>query len=112
MDKILFLTMLYDFYGELLTDKQKNMFELYHLNDLSLNEISIEFGISRQAVLDSVKRTEKLLIQYEDKLFLIDKYTHRKKIIQEIINKLTDTSDYNLKDNLEFFQNSLNKLLD
>ena len=61
MDKILFFTMLYDFYGELLTDKQKEIFELYHLNDYSLYEIGSQFNISRQAVLDSIKRTEKSL---------------------------------------------------
>ena len=68
MDKILFLTMLYDFYGELLTDKQRETFELHYLNDLSLFEISSQYDISRQAVLDSLKRTEKSLLHYEEKL--------------------------------------------
>lgn len=88
MDKILYLTMLYDFYGELLTDKQKEFFELYHLNDYSLNEISIEFDISRQAVLNSVTRTEKLLLNYENKLELVEKYLNNKETISSSIKVL------------------------
>lgn len=88
MDKLLFLTMLYDFYGELITKKQKEIFELYHLNDFSLNEIADELNISRQAVLDSLKRTEKSLMQYEEKLLLVHKYIKQKENINKLIIKL------------------------
>lgn len=107
MDKILFLTMLYDFYGEFLTEKQKNIFELYHLNDFSLNEISSEYKISRQAVLDSIKRTEKSLIEYENKLFLIEKYNKRKKYIEEITNKIESLNSQSVINNS--FINELKK---
>lgn len=109
MDKILLLTMLYDFYSELLTKKQKEIFELYHLDDFSLNEISDQFGISRQAVLDSIKRTEKALLKYEEKLSLVSKYTKRKENIEKLINKLENT---NSSENLINIKSELNKLLD
>ncbi len=109
MDKILFLTMLYDFYGELLTKKQKDIFELYYLDDFSLNEISDQFKISRQAVLDSIKRTEKSLIKYEEKLCLLSKYEKRKENIEKLINKFENI--YSSKELINFKQ-ELNKLLD
>lgn len=107
MDKILYITMLYDFYGELLTKKQKEIFELYYLDDLSLNEISSQFNISRQAVLDSVKRTEKILNNYEEKLFLVSKYINRKKIIDKLINKLENIYSGNDFDNIKLDLQSL-----
>ena len=64
MDDILQLTLLYDFYGELLTEKQKQVYELHYQNDLSLTEIGEELSISRQAVRDQLKRTEKILLDY------------------------------------------------
>ena len=60
MDEILHLTLLYDFYGELLTEKQKQVFDLHYQDDLSLSEIGEELSISRQAVRDQLKRTEKI----------------------------------------------------
>ena len=77
MDDILQLTLLYDFYGELLTEKQKQVYELHYQNDLSLTEIGEELSISRQAVRDQLKRTEKILLDYEEKLQLV--FRHRKK---------------------------------
>ena len=70
MKEILQLTLLYDFYGELLTEKQKLVYEMYYQNDLSLSEIGQELSISRQAVRDQLKRAEKILQNYEKKLQL------------------------------------------
>lgn len=113
MDKILFLTMLFDFYGELITKKQKDIFELYHLNDFSLNEIASEFNISRQAVLDSIKRTEKSLMQYEEKLSLVAKYTKQKENINKLINKLENiNSSQSLNNIINDLKNDLSNLLD
>ncbi|MBR4753967.1 MAG: DNA-binding protein, partial [Lachnospiraceae bacterium] len=67
MESIVENTMLYDFYGELLTPHQKTIYELY-LDDLSLSEIAEEAGTSRQAVHDLIKRCNKILSDYEDKL--------------------------------------------
>ena len=67
MDDILQLTLLYDFYGELLTEKQKQVYELHYQNDLSLTEIG-------EAVRDQLKRTEKILLDYEEKLQLVSRF--------------------------------------
>jgi len=74
MDERLYSTLLYDFYGGLLTDKQKEMFESYYLNDLSLREIGEPFGITRQAVSDLLKRTKNLLAEYEARLGLVARH--------------------------------------
>ena len=84
MDDILQLTLLYDFYGELLTEKQKQVYELHYQNDLSLTEIGEELSISRQAVRDQLKRTEKILQDYEEKLQLVSRFQTQKKAVQEM----------------------------
>ncbi len=68
MAKDLKFVMLLDCYGELLTEHQRNTMELYYCEDLSLSEISEPLGITRQAVRDLIKRTEQLLLEYEEKL--------------------------------------------
>ena len=62
------MTLLLDYYGELLTEKQKTCFDLYYNQDLSLGEIAEEAGISRQGVHDSLVRAEALLLDFEQKL--------------------------------------------
>ncbi|MCJ7856777.1 YlxM family DNA-binding protein [Lachnospiraceae bacterium NSJ-143] len=86
MDDILKATLLYDFYGELLTERQKTVFEYYHLNDCSLTEIGEELGISRQAVRDLLKRTETLLAGYEEKLRLVERFGIQKESVRRIKN--------------------------
>ena len=66
--------LLFDFYGELLNDKNKDIYSDYILNDLSLSEIALSRGISRQGVHDTIKRTTKRLYEYEEKLHLLKKY--------------------------------------
>ena len=75
-EKDLHFIMLFDFYGELLTDTQKTMFDLYYNNDLSLAEISENTGITRQGVRDSIKRSEEQLLAYEEALGLAEKAKH------------------------------------
>lgn len=84
MEKLLEITLLYDFYGELLTKRQKEMFELYYLNDLSLSEIGEQLNISRQAVRDSLKHTIQTFQVYENKLCLIDKFLKEKSFVNKI----------------------------
>lgn len=79
-------TLLYDFYGELLTENQKSIYELYHLLDLSLGEISEQMGISRQGVFDTLKRCDKQLNNYEKKLKLVAKFIANK----DRVNKIYD----------------------
>ena len=88
MEKIVEQTMLYDFYGKLLTEHQKSIYEDVILNDYSLSEIAEENGISRQGVHDLVKRCNKILKDYEDKLHLVEKFIETKEMVNEI-NHLT-----------------------
>ncbi len=74
MNEILEQTLLYDFYGELLTAHQKEIYEQFVLDDLSLSEIAETAGISRQGVHDLVKRCQKTLEGYESKLHLVEKF--------------------------------------
>lgn len=66
MEKNIELTFLYDIYGRLLTEKQQEIFELYYLSDLSLREVAENKEISYQAVRDSIKSSETMLIEFEN----------------------------------------------
>lgn len=68
------LVMLFDFYGNMLTDKQKEFFDLYYNEDLSLSEIAENEGITRQGVRDAIVRAENILVEFEEKLGLHRKY--------------------------------------
>jgi len=68
------MTMLFDFYGELLTDRQKEFFDLYYNEDLSLSEIAENAGISRQGVRDVIVRAEGIMQEIEDKTGLIRRF--------------------------------------
>lgn len=68
------MTMLFDFYGELLTDRQKEFYDLYYNEDLSLSEIAENYGISRQGVRDVIVRAENYMTEIEDKTGLIKRF--------------------------------------
>lgn len=84
MEKIVEQGMLYDFYGELLTAHQRRIYEDVVFNDMSLSEIAAEQGISRQGVHDLVRRCDKTLADYEEKLKLVEKFRQTKKMVEEI----------------------------
>ena len=75
---------LYDFYGELLNEHQRRIYEDFVFNDLSLGEIAGEEGITRQGVADMIKRCGKKLSDYEKKLHLVEKFLSVKKDVEEI----------------------------
>ena len=75
---------LYDFYGELLNEHQRRIYEDFVFHDLSLGEIANEEGISRQGVADMVKRCEKKLLAYEEKLHLVEKFVSVKNDVERI----------------------------
>ena len=87
-------SLLYDFYGELLTNHQKEIYEDFILNDLSLGEIAEERGISRQGVHDLVKRCDKTLNGYEEKLHLLERFSKTKEDVEKIC-QLADSGDKN-----------------
>lgn len=84
VEQIVERTMLYDFYGELLTEHQKNIYEDIVLNDMSLTEIAEDYGISRQAVHDLMKRINRILDDYESKLHLVEKFERAKRKVKTI----------------------------
>ena len=84
MDKILKQALLYDFYGELLTEHQKSIYEDFVLNDYSLSEIGEDRNISRQGVYDIIKRCDRLLDGYEEKLHLVQKFLMAKDQVAQI----------------------------
>ncbi|GFI04458.1 MAG: DNA-binding protein [Lachnospiraceae bacterium] len=88
MEKIVEQGLLYDFYGELLTEHQKKIYEDVVYNDLSLAEIAKESGISRQGVHDLVRRCSRILQDYEDKLHLVQRFMKIKENIGQL-EKLT-----------------------
>ncbi|MGD8190170.1 putative DNA-binding protein [Brevibacillus ginsengisoli] len=89
------VNLLFDFYAMLLKGKQREYLELYYLDDLSLGEIAEMHEVSRQAVYDHVKRAEKQLYEYEEKLGLARKHEQRQEIINRMISLVEsqDTSD-------------------
>lgn len=79
------MTMLFDFYGELLTERQKEFFDLYYNEDLSLSEIAENNGISRQGVRDVIVRAEGIMQEIEDKTGLIRRFNAMSKNIDRIL---------------------------
>lgn len=86
MEKIVEQTLLYDFYGELLTEHQRNIYEDVVFNDLSYSEVAEARNISRQGVHELVKRCNKILEDYEKKLQLVEKFLMMKAKVEEIRN--------------------------
>ena len=90
------MTLLYDYYGELLTERQRMCFDLKYNQDLSLAEIAQELGVSRQGVYDNIARAEALLINMEEKTGCVRRNLHSRKAAQkiyEILEKLDSHDD-------------------
>ena len=77
MEERVLISLLLDFYGPLLTDKQRMSLQLHHEDDMSLGEIAEELGVSRQAVHDNLQRARDILNDYESKLHLVEQYEQR-----------------------------------
>lgn len=84
VEKLVEIGILFDFYGKLLTDRQYSVVELYYIYDFSLAEIGEELNISRQAVYDTLKRSEQKLYEYEDILGLIEKFNSNREEIKAV----------------------------
>lgn len=94
MEKIVEQGLLYDFYGELLTEHQRRIYEDVVFNDMSLSEIAEEQGISRQGVHDLIRRCDKALMGYESRLHLIEKF---EKVKQTVVQIEATSSEENVK---------------
>lgn len=86
MAKNMEITLLFDFYGDMLTEKQRDMIELYYDNDLSLAEIAENEGITRQGVRDSIKRAENQLTEMEERLGLVRRFREMREQFDTIKN--------------------------
>ena len=88
---------LYDFYKELLTEKQRNYYEMYYFYDNSLGEIASDNNLSRNAIYDNISKTCKILLDYESKLHLVEKSNKRLEIIEKLEEKYNDSLIEELK---------------
>lgn len=113
MEKIVEQGLLYDFYGELLTEHQRHIYEDVVFNDMSLSEIAEEQGISRQGVHDLIKRCDRILASYEEKLKLVQKFNQTKQMVEEIkelAGSYKKSGDMTLIDRIEELSGKIGQL--
>lgn len=111
-EEIVELSLLFDFYGEMLGEHKKKIFEDYVLNDLSLAEIAEEEGISRQGVHDTVKRCTKQLKEYEAALHLVEKFQNMKNKLTKAAGLLEGSADSIDADSIETAKKLLTEMLE
>jgi predicted DNA-binding protein YlxM (UPF0122 family) len=100
VSKNLDITLLLDFYGDMLTDKQRSFISYYYNDDLSLSEIAADEGITRQGVRDAIKRAETQLIAMEERLGLVARFENMKIGLSEIIEYAEEIAIYNRRNSL------------
>ena len=86
-------SMLLDFYGELLTNKQRECFDLHYNEDLSLSEIAEQLGISRQGVWDNIRRAESAMEDVEEKTGLLGRFEENRAALTKLLKTLTELTD-------------------
>ena len=115
MEKKIEISMLWQIYGALLTEKQKEYIDYYYNEDLSLAEIAQNDGITRQGVRDIIKKGEKKLFEYEEKLMFMKRMLNQEKRIEKALSELTkiqkDSSDKQVVSVLESIKKELNYLV-
>ena len=115
MEEKVILSMLIQTYGKLLTEKQSQIMDDYYNNDLSLSEIAQNHNITRQAVRDIIKKGEKKLFEYEEKLLFMKRTLNTEKKIEKVLSELTkiqkDYSDKQIANVLETIKKELNCLV-
>ena len=115
MEKNVEISILCELYGKLLTKKQYEFLNDYYNNDLSLSEIAENNKITRQAVRDNIKKGEKKLFEYEEKLLFMKRMFNQEKKIEKVLSELTkiqkDSSDKKIASILESIKKELNCLV-
>lgn len=115
MEKKVEISRLWQIYGNLLTEKQYEYIDYYYNNDLSLSEIAENNNITRQAVRDIIKKGERKLFEYEEKLLFMKKTINQEQKIQQVLWNLTkiqkDSSDKQISSILEDIKKELNCLV-
>ncbi|WP_018085597.1 YlxM family DNA-binding protein [Desulfurispora thermophila] len=112
MEKHAWMNLLYDFYGQLLTEKQRRLMEMYYAGDLSLGEIAEQLRISRQAVHDVLRRCQRTLLRYEEKLGLVARYLQQREQLQQARRLLQETLTVNRQPELVEYLARLHRLLE
>lgn len=110
MEKFLEITYLFDFYQELLTDKQRELITQYFFEDLSLGELAEQHNISRQSIFDTIKKAQAKLIDYEAKLGLWAKYQRQQKMIVKL-QELSSQAKQGLDENGKAYIHAMDKVL-
>ncbi len=110
MEKMVRQALLFDFYGELLTEHQKNIYSDIVLDDLSYSEVARDEGISRQGVYDLVKRCDKILEDYESKLRLVEKFLDTKERVSQIHDLATELKGMTDKEELQEKLNEIEEI--
>ena len=103
------MSMLYDFYGELLTPRQREFFDLYYNEDLSLAEIAENNGITRQGVRDVIVRAENTMQEIEDKTGIIKRFQSQRPLLDEISASAVKIKELNA---LHYFDPQISELSD
>lgn len=91
------MTLLFDFYGDMLTDRQKEFYDLYYNEDLSLAEIAENYGITRQGVRDVIVRAEGILTELEDKTGIIRRFQKMQEQLDEIAGYADEIKSANIR---------------
>lgn len=113
MDEILEHTLLYDFYGELLTNHQQKIYEDVVFNDLSYSEVAKDQGVSRQSIYDLIKRINRILDDYESKLHLVEHFLKARRLgfrIHELTQEYKNTRNEALIDEINEISSQLMEL--
>lgn len=100
MDRIFERGLLYDFYGELLTPHQQKIYSGVVMEDMSLGELSEEEGISRQGIHDLIKRCDKILEDYENKLHLIERFRNIRNTVDDMSDLIENVDNDEIKKSL------------
>lgn len=111
MERKVEISMLCQLYGKLLTEKQFEFLNDYYNNDLSLSEIAENNDITRQAVRDIIKKGEKKLFEYEEKLSFMKKTVNQEKQIQKVLSEITKIESTSSDKKIESILNSIKKEL-
>ena len=111
MEKHIEVSILWQIYGKLLTEKQLEILTDYYNNDLSLSEIAENNHITRQAVSDIIKKGENKLFDLEEKLLIMEKMMKQEKLLQEVFNELSKIEEASSDKQVEKILNHVRKEL-
>lgn len=115
MERIVEQNLLYDFYGELLTRHQKEIYGEHVLNDMTPSEIAVDYGITRQAAYDMIRRCNKILNDYEQRLHLVEKFLMTKDKVKEIhtlSKRLMEEDRQQMREDVKQIEFVSNKILE